>query len=414
MKDNQFDDLVKNRLQNYESPVPTNMWERIAGKEKERKGGFTMRLYLLSAALAVIGFANIYFFLYIHNRNSKDVAFGKNNMHITIIKKDINKLNNDKSDSLQALSIVKQDRPGKISNTIRINKQIRNDSFLKSEKERRQASYKQQSFVKYSNKIIGSNGLTNNRKAADYQNNSYQNNNIDSLAKKRTKESSVTKSDMVNNREMKEEEIYNDKFSVELYISPDVPVNLISSANKSYEQVLKRAGNMQVSYTFGARMNYEITKNISAKIGIQYAQINEKIAFADTVPANNFTSANRYKNVGVPLLISYKTNWISNLHLSINTGIILNITSRYKGAIPSVSGLQVDIRSNNVYDRNTSAILYLGMDISKKITRRADIFAEPWFNYRLKNIVNSFYPFNQKIHTSGLSLGLRYRLLKNE
>jgi len=409
MKDNQFDDLMRDRLQNHESPVPADMWERVAENKEERKGGFALRLFLLIAALAVFDIADNYFFLYINNKNNKDVAFDKNNLHSTIIKKDINRPSSNKKVSLDGLSIKKVDSPGKIDNVTQRNKQIKNYSFSASKKERRQTSYNHWQLFKPVDILKDDSVLTNHRKASDYQNN-----NIDSLLKKLTKESNISKSDSSESSETIENEVYNDKFSVEVYISPDMPVNRISSPSKSYEQVLKMAGTSQLSYTFGARLNYEITKKISAKIGIQYAQVNEKTAFADSVPAHNFTSANRYRNIGVPLLISYKTRWISNTHLSINTGIILNITSRYKGAIPSVFGQPINVRSNNVYDKNTSANLYLGMDISKRINRRTDIFAEPWFSYRFKNMVNPFYLFHKKIHTSGLSLGLRYRLFKNE
>lgn len=409
MKDNQFEDLMRNRLQNHESSVPADMWQRITENKRERKGGFALRLSLLIAALAVFGFADNYFFRHKISKSNKDVAFEKNNLHSTIIKKDINRQSFNKKISTGAVNIKKPDNPGKIGNGIQRNKQIAKYFFSAIKKGRRRTFFNQRQFFKPVDILKDDSVLTNHRKTQDHQNN-----NIDSLIQRLTKESNASKPDSAENPETKEDEIDNDKFSVEVYLSPDMPVNRISSANKSYEQILKTAGTTQLSYTFGARINYEITKKISAKMGIQYAQVNEKIAFADSGQGHNFTSANRYKNVGVPLLICYKTNWMSNLKLSVNTGIILSIASRYKGVIPSVSRQPIDIKSDNVYDKNISAALYLGTDISKRINRRTDIFTEPWFSYRFKNMANPFYLFHQKIHTSGLSLGLRYRLFKNE
>ena len=409
MKDNQFDDLVKNKLQNHESSVPADMWERITGNKKERKGAFALRTFLLIAALAVFGFAGNYFFLQISNKNNKDVAFNKNDLSSKIIKKDINKQSSNKKVSPDGLRIKKMDSSGKIVNLSQRKKQIRNYSFLVGEREGIQTIYNLRPFFK-SVDISGERSVvTNHTKTSEYQNN-----NIDSLIKRLTKESVSSKSDTSENSETKEDEAYNDKFSLEMYISPDMPVNWIHSSNESYEQVLKKTNTTRFSYTFGTRMKYEITKRLSAKIGLQYAQINEKIVYVSSGPAHNFTSSNRYRNIGVPLLISYKTTRTSDLDLSINTGIIVNIASRYKGAIPSVSGEPIDLNNNSVYDRNTSANLYLGVDISKKINKRTDIFAEPWFSYGLKNMVNPFYLFQQKIHTPGLTLGLRYRLFKNE
>ena len=60
MKDEQFDKLIKHRLQDYASGVPENMWERIAGKEKDRKRGPGLRHYLLGIALLLIGLSSVY------------------------------------------------------------------------------------------------------------------------------------------------------------------------------------------------------------------------------------------------------------------------------------------------------------------------------------------------------------------
>ena len=92
----------------------------------------------------------------------------------------------------------------------------------------------------------------------------------------------------------------SDKFSVELFTSPVAPINDFSSDNRSYEQALKSASSMQLSYTIGARISYSISKKLSAKIGVQYSQVNEKMNFRDS-SGNNFTSTNRYKNIGSPL-----------------------------------------------------------------------------------------------------------------
>ena len=82
--------------------------------------------------------------------------------------------------------------------------------------------------------------------------------------------------------------------------------------------------------------------------------------------------------------------------------------------IPSASGQPIDIKNENVYNTNATADLYLGINLSKKMNNRTDFFAEPWMNYRFKNMVSHYYSFDQKINALGLSLGLRYRLYKNE
>ena len=170
---------------------------------------------------------------------------------------------------------------------------------------------------------------------------------------------------------------------------------------------------MQLSFNVGVRMKYHISKRFAAKIGVQYTRITNKMNFSDTL-ASDYSSTNRYVSVAVPLLFSYKTHWLPNADLSINSGILVNIVSRYKGIIPSVQGPPVDLGKNNVYNKNVSASFYLSVDLSKRIQERTELFIEPWFNYQLKNMVNRFYSFEQRIHGAGMSLGVRYRLFKNE
>lgn len=402
MKENEFDDFIKNRLKNHESSVPENMWERIAGNEKEHKGLFNIPGYFWITALLLIGFANLYYFVYIHNKPGDGVAIKKSFINQSIYKKEISKAKQEQIISPNAPILIRQDRFEKSNNA------IKSYSFLERNKDKRQASYRKFEIIKPSDQPIDEIALNNANKILGNINRG-----IDSLVKTEGIVSKLIKSDSADNFIKKEEEINKDRFSIEMYTSPDLPINGISAANKSYEQILKKAGTMRFSYTLGTRLNYDITKKISAKIGVQYAQINEKISFFDSVLGNNFTSLNRYKNISVPLIISYKTNWRGNLDLSINTGIILNITSKFKGAIPSIFGTLIDLERDMVYDKNTNTLLYLSFDISKRINRRSDFFAEPWLNYRVKNMVNSYYLFKQKMHTSGLSLGLRYRLFRN-
>jgi len=57
MKEKEFDNLIRARLKNHESPVPTGMWDRITLKSNKRRKGFTTRLYLLTILFLFVGLA---------------------------------------------------------------------------------------------------------------------------------------------------------------------------------------------------------------------------------------------------------------------------------------------------------------------------------------------------------------------
>ncbi len=405
MKEKEFDNLIRSRLENHQSPVPQGMWDRITVAGKKRRTGFTKRLYLLTIVFLLIGLPAIFYDSNTHNQTAKDAVSNKSNAaDIAAEKKNLTRSNNKDQHSVSTLDVVKGESTGTINDVTRNRKA--SNPLTKNEKRRRKVSSEREKFTPAdhadsdnSNPI--SDGVNNNTPAT--------------VTKKETPKegSKVAKSEPAENTERTPVESGSDKFSVELFTSPSVPINSISSDNKVYEDALKSSSSMQLSYTVGVRISYSISKRLSAKTGVQYSQVNEKMNFTDPA-GNNFTSTNRYKNIGIPLVMGYKVASTSNLDFFVNTGIILNIASQYKGIIPSAAGQPIDIKNEDVYNTNASANLYLGINLSKKMNSRTDFFAEPWINYRFKNMVSHYYSFDQKINTLGLSLGLRYRLFKPE
>lgn len=70
MKDQQFDDFVKGKLEQYDSGIPMQVWERIREKEKaDKKGFFFFRRYLLTG-IALVALTGIGFLTW--NSNAKN------------------------------------------------------------------------------------------------------------------------------------------------------------------------------------------------------------------------------------------------------------------------------------------------------------------------------------------------------
>ena len=65
------------------------------------------------------------------------------------------------------------------------------------------------------------------------------------------------------------------KFSVEFFVSPDLPFNSFSSDHPVYAQLLENSAGMQFSWSMGARLNFNIGKRLVAKAGVHYAVVNE-------------------------------------------------------------------------------------------------------------------------------------------
>ena len=73
MMDKDFDDILKKRLQQYESPVPADMWERIIGKKKKRRFGFIWWQYL-SILVSLVLVSGIYIHYSQQNKKISDAG----------------------------------------------------------------------------------------------------------------------------------------------------------------------------------------------------------------------------------------------------------------------------------------------------------------------------------------------------
>ncbi len=150
--------------------------------------------------------------------------------------------------------------------------------------------------------------------------------------------------------------LQKNKWWLDIYGSPDLPLNHISSpAAPGFAQYLERAQHMQFSYTLGLRLNRSFNPHFSGTIGFQYSRINV-ITISDTLAARGPEHLN---GIDIPLLIGYR--WENDyFQTTINSGIILNIYSWYKGQL-------FNVPDDSLYKRNTGVSLYLGLNLALQI-----------------------------------------------
>ena len=172
---------------------------------------------------------------------------------------------------------------------------------------------------------------------------------------------------------------------LDAYISPDWPF-----AN---EKIASQE--MKLSYTAGVKLTRRIGPHFSGTIGLQYSRINSQFSSSgDTLGLSDSLPLRRMSTIDIPLLIGYRIN-AGRFGMTINTGIIFNVYSY-----------------SNLYQHHTGLSGYLGLNLTEKISDRFYLFAEPYYLYRLSNMVEDRYHFSQKINVAGLSAGLRYNFKK--
>ena len=177
---------------------------------------------------------------------------------------------------------------------------------------------------------------------------------------------------------------------LDVYASPDIPINEITAGNVATADFIKKSFKTHLSYTAGLGIGRLINKRFSIKTGFQYSKI-----IAKMIDSNGVGIASRYMSIDIPFLIGYE---IKNIHFkaTINAGVVFNLYSWYKGQNP------------DNYKDNTGISLYAGLSFTKKINDRVELFAAPYFRYRLSYVTKPSAPFNQKIHAAGVSFGIKY------
>lgn len=421
MTEKEFDAFFKTRLEKAEADVPADMWERISRKKKKRRIFFIPRWYLFGVLLLMIMAAGGYLYFNPQNNTQAEAALKKkthrdgvnkilpgqsvapsiesqlDNYAVDSLKQNGSKEDNDKksghsSESFPPNNYSAAAKKRQYTDLLRPQKN-ENEKALPVAKPGEQLSQLNDTGNLYSPSmvVLDTSKTIVMDSAALEKKSTTRNNGVDSSGE----------------REMESQKAA--RFSVDVFLSPDLPFNSFNSSDPSYEQLLNQA-KMRFSWSAGARLNIEINKKLMARTGFQYAVVNQQFSIIDTVLVKA-GEPSKFTSLDIPVVFGYKIG-DGRIKKMINAGILLNISSRYSGVIPSPGGSFLQIDSTNVYNKNTGISLFLSTSLSKQISNRFDVFAEPYFKYRVKSMTNSFQLFDHKIHTLGILIGVQYKLFK--
>jgi hypothetical protein len=119
---------------------------------------------------------------------------------------------------------------------------------------------------------------------------------------------------------------------------------------------------------------------------------------------------NRYRSIDIPLLLSYEFG-NDNLKFAVNTGAIINLYSWYEGNTinDSLAVVSMSSKGSGVYKQNIGVGLYAGLSVIKPVSKKFDVFLEPYFRYNLSNMSGSA-GYSQRFNAMGINLGIRYKL----
>lgn len=330
MTDNSFDKFIKEKMNNFSSPVPNGLWEKIANeKDKKPIGAAWWKNYGFAfiATVAVLFCATIFF----NHDSTKDApsssrisnaetANNAQQQSSSSAKQSRATSANPIDDNLNTRSLQATDNIDKVSaNKVNINddKSSATTSFNKEASSANNA-YKSSSIVQTThNKKEELRVKSNSQQLAlinknlfksgayNSQNIIHQNIQEDNTTSFLTKPVSLSTSAIDKNltklfandhiiKSLKDFKLMGmdncpsargpvrNDFYIEIYGSPDYAkktINNAGAANSAFLQRKDSTEKMRLSYTAGFRLTKTIGENMLIKAGLQYSQINEKFNY---------------------------------------------------------------------------------------------------------------------------------------
>jgi hypothetical protein len=371
MTENQFDDALKNKIQDHRSHVPDDMWERIIQKKDKDRKGF---LFFFGWFNLLIVFVSLSVYLLMnHSRQQLKPVTHVPAVSEQQISQATDHLDNSTPDIRQPLPAVK----GANQHLKSVERTKENEEETGSDNENKMTSKNMikdiQSHSSHRDSLVGGkkDSVMSKQEAATML----------LTAKKPKKLTEDSLKNAIVKKTQKDSIIK--KWYLDIYASPDYPIDNTPNSPSTF------SGHTKLSYTLGIRLNRTFGKHFSGKIGIQYSHIN--LADSGIVNLTSFD---------LPVLAGYSFG-SEKLRMTFTAGVIANLSTSSKSYAP-----------NELFKSNTGFSLYGGFNFEKKVNQKISIYMEPYYRYRLSSMTVSTYDIYKFIDVVGLTFGARYYFLK--
>ena len=476
MTDNELNNIFKNTFGDHEAPVPAGMWQRIQpGEDKKRRVVLWWRWYTAAAVLLMAGMATWWFAGTTPATNNKATSYHstgkKENNQQTALDSGVKSNSHAPQQADAALQPSNQSstlqRPvsNQASKSIAsANEQV---SMAPAARQTTKARYAppnhnapnvaisvepRMSIEKNNTAATGNYTITNNTD----NNTATLSSEMDSVHTSETLANAIpveneNKPAVAGNKspiqnvaaEQAKDEValdtkkHNKKNRLPWHI--EYVVTGAYAYKQTYDVVKERSFGMAApipppqpkpalrNYGAGIRTGIPITKKLTLKTGLQYAQTRQKsgylqqnmvdmiavdnagdTAFYRQFVVNNENHQSTFNSVSIPVVLSYQTG--NKIKIGATAGIVVNAYSWYTGQVPNGT-YTATLNAKDTYKHHTGAAAYAGITVAKKVGA-IEIFAEPHLQYSLNNFTKNTVLFKQKINTYGLSVGIKTPLHK--
>jgi hypothetical protein len=441
MENNYFDNFIREKMQDHESPVPAGLWDKVNPATNAPTGKViklhTLKNWGLSAVLLLAGLGSSFVVAdskrYTIGAAGNMVATSTNSMATTTTQEDI-----------VTQAVVLNETNNSITRTINTASPIVQSPIVQASESSKQliiSNQKNSIGDNNSSKVFVNETVA--KFAAANTISFVRNNNASNFkfgSKDYNKYLNDLKLSLLCPGSNPNTDWYIEPFAGPIYGFKKVTNN---TATAAYLQQKDSSESMRIGYAAGINLVKPISEHFVLKTGVWVSQINERFSYkteneiktttvvtvrniirapGDTLRISDTSSVqqigykntivgNRYKTLDIPVIIGYEFGK-GSLKFGVNAGVIFNVKHGFEGAVydSSLTAININKETNNVYKTNIGLGLYAGFRIAKDINDKTQLFVEPHFRYNLSNMTTPNTSFNQKINVTGVNIGLRIKI----
>lgn len=234
---------------------------------------------------------------------------------------------------------------------------------------------------------------------------------------------------------------------MDLYYGNDLPIRSLKARDANFEKLAEARAESETplySFSLGARLGFNLNKNVNLMTGIHYSRINEKFEFVDpessqtkvvkttlyikdgqgNIKDSTFTFdtifipgtlvykiRNQYTSLDIPFLVGYRLLQKEKISLTLNAGIMANLLFTQEGMALMQDQYTVrsfDDRNESNFHHSLGFSTYASAQFLYALVPDFHLFLEPSIRFQHRDMTTKDYPISQHYTTISFLTGARY------
>lgn len=234
----------------------------------------------------------------------------------------------------------------------------------------------------------------------------------------------------------------------EVYFGNDFPIRKLVAREPAFENLAaarRESEKPLYSFSIGARLGFSIAKNFMLFTGVNYSQINEKFEYVDpessqtkvikttlyikdgmgNIKDSTFTFdtimipgtlvykiRNQYTTIDLPFLVGYQVWKNDKINIVLNAGVMANIMLKKEGMAlleSTISAANFNRQDSNTFNHSLGLSTMMGIQFNYNLTDHLDLYIEPNVRFQHRGLTSKDYPIRHSYSTVSFLTGARYK-----